>query len=227
MYLIFDTETTGLPKNFNAPVDDLDNWPRVVQIAWQLHDAKGKLLEAKNHIVKPDGFVIPFNSEKIHGISTQRALDEGKDLKLVLDEFESAIERSEVLIGHNIIGFDLMVVGAEHLRVGLESRMFEKDTTDTMKDTVDFVALPGGRGGGFKYPSLTNLHKKLFGEGFGDAHDAAYDVSANARCFFGLLQQEVVETRGEIAPSEVVYEAPKLESANFAKAAGRSKSQAR
>jgi DNA polymerase-3 subunit alpha len=225
MYLIFDTETTGLPKNFNAPVDDLDNWPRVVQIAWQLHDSKGKLLEAKNHIVKPDGFVIPFNSEKIHGISTQRALDEGKDLKLVLEELESAIDRSEVLIGHNIIGFDLMVVGAEHLRVGLESRMFDKDTTDTMKDTVSFVALPGGRGGGFKYPSLTNLHIKLFGEGFGDAHDAAYDVSANARCFFGLLQQEVVETRGEIAPSEVAYEAPKLDSANFAKSQAEAKAK--
>ena len=27
MYLIFDTETTGLPKNFKAPITDTDNWP--------------------------------------------------------------------------------------------------------------------------------------------------------------------------------------------------------
>ncbi len=82
MYLIFDTETTGLPQNYNAPVTDLDNWPRLVQLAWQLHDTKGKLLSAKNYIVKPEGFTIPFNSEKIHGISTQMALEQGYDLKL-------------------------------------------------------------------------------------------------------------------------------------------------
>jgi len=30
MYLFFDTETTGLPRNWKAPVTDLDNWPRMV-----------------------------------------------------------------------------------------------------------------------------------------------------------------------------------------------------
>ena len=87
MYLIFDTETTGLPHNKTAPVEDLDNWPRLVQIAWQLHDNEGKLRSSGNHIVKPDGFTIPFNAEKIHGISTQHALDVGEDLSTVLDIF--------------------------------------------------------------------------------------------------------------------------------------------
>ena len=32
MYLIFDTETTGLPKNWKAPLTDFDNWPRMVQL---------------------------------------------------------------------------------------------------------------------------------------------------------------------------------------------------
>ena len=191
MYLIFDTETTGLPKRFNAPVEEIDNWPRVVQIAWQLHDATGKLLDAQNHIVKPDGFVIPFNAEKVHGISTQRAYDEGKDLVEVLGYFREALENTEVLVGHNIVGFDNNVLGAEYLRMGLENPIPAKDACDTMKDTTEFVAIPSGRGR-FKFPSLTELHTKLFGEGFADAHDAAYDVSANARCFFGLLQQEVV-----------------------------------
>ena len=44
MYLIFDTETTGLPKNWKAPITDTDNWPRCVQIAWQLHDEMGELV---------------------------------------------------------------------------------------------------------------------------------------------------------------------------------------
>ena len=73
MYLIFDTETTGLPKNYNAPITDLDNWPRMVQIAWQLHELDGTLVEVKNYIVKPEGYTIPFNSAKIHGITTEKA----------------------------------------------------------------------------------------------------------------------------------------------------------
>ena len=68
MYLIFDSETTGLPKNYNAPLTNFDNWPRLVQLAWQVHDKTGKLIEVNSLIVKPEGFEIPFNAEKIHGI---------------------------------------------------------------------------------------------------------------------------------------------------------------
>mgnify|MGYP000580039483 CR=1 FL=1 len=70
MYLIFDTETTGLPKNWRAPISDTENWPRCVQLAWQVHDEIGNLIESKSYIIKPDNFDIPYESEKIHGIST-------------------------------------------------------------------------------------------------------------------------------------------------------------
>ncbi len=33
MYLFFDTETTGLPRNWHAPASDLANWPRLIQLA--------------------------------------------------------------------------------------------------------------------------------------------------------------------------------------------------
>ena len=77
MYLIFDTETTGLPQNWKAPLTDFDNWPRMVQIAWQMHDEKGSLIDVKNFIVKPEGYDIPYNAEQIHGISTERAQKQG------------------------------------------------------------------------------------------------------------------------------------------------------
>jgi DNA polymerase III alpha subunit (gram-positive type) len=57
MYLVFDTETTGLPLNYNAPLSDSDNWPRMVQIAWQLHDEEGKLIENQDYIIKPEGMI--------------------------------------------------------------------------------------------------------------------------------------------------------------------------
>ena len=51
MYLIFDTETTGLPKRWDAPITDTDNWPRCIQIAWQLHDDLGRVVEHDNSLV--------------------------------------------------------------------------------------------------------------------------------------------------------------------------------
>ena len=77
MYLIFDTETTGLPKRWNAPITDVDNWPRCIQIAWQLHDELGNCIEHQDYLIRPDGFNIPYDAEKIHGISTELATEQG------------------------------------------------------------------------------------------------------------------------------------------------------
>ena len=91
MYLIFDTETTGLPKRWDAPLNDLDNWPRCVQVAWQIHDNKGELVSQKSFLIKPDGFSIPYESEKVHGISTALADKQGASLQQVLDEFYNCL----------------------------------------------------------------------------------------------------------------------------------------
>jgi DNA polymerase-3 subunit alpha len=80
MYLIFDTETTGLPKKWNAPITDIDNWPRCIQIAWQLHDEMGKISEHQDFLIQPDGFNIPYDAEQIHGISTLLAVEKGISL---------------------------------------------------------------------------------------------------------------------------------------------------
>jgi DNA polymerase-3 subunit alpha len=217
MYLIFDTETTGLPKNKKAPLTDFDNWPRVVQIAWQLHDRAGKLSSNENLIVKPDGFTIPFNAEKVHGISTQRALDEGLPLDEVLDRFTEDLNKANLIVGHNIIDFDVKVVGSEYLRIGKENVIATKEALDTQLASTEYCAIPGGRGGQFKWPTLLELHTKLFGTDFGDAHDAAYDVAANAKCFFGLLREKVVKPIDATPIADIDYEEPRLDAANFAK----------
>jgi len=215
MYLIFDTETTGLPRSYNAPMSDLDNWPRLIQLAWQLHDARGKLLSNKNYIIRPEGFTIPFNAEKVHGISTKRALEEGHDLKEILQIFREDVVQSTYLVGHNI-GFDIHVVGSEYLRESLVMPFEGMAELDTKDISTQFCALPGGKGGKYKWPTLTELHQKLFGEGFGDAHDAAYDVAATARCFFGLITQKIQSPEPGIPWEDVQYEAPLLAEANFA-----------
>ncbi|MDH5399242.1 MAG: DNA polymerase III subunit alpha [Cyclobacteriaceae bacterium] len=216
MYLIFDTETTGLPHNYNAPVTDSDNWPRMVQIAWQLHDGMGRLLENKSFIIKPEGYTIPYNSEKVHGISTSRAEKEGLPLKDVLHTFTETLKNTQQVIGHNI-KFDLNIVEAEMYRKSIDSILISFPTVDTSDVSREFCQLAGGWGGKFKPPKLIELHQKLFGEGFGDAHDAAYDVDATAKCFFALIQHHVIKPFDQTPLTEIVYQAPILDEANFAK----------
>ena len=98
MYIIFDTETTGLPKRWNAPISDTDNWPRCVQIAWQLHDQNGVLIEHKDFLIKPEGYNIPFESEQIHGISTDLANEQGVPLAKVLEEFNTALSKAKFVV---------------------------------------------------------------------------------------------------------------------------------
>ncbi|HMG90677.1 MAG TPA: DNA polymerase III subunit alpha [Chryseolinea sp.] len=217
MYLIFDTETTGLPHNKTAPITDVDNWPRLVQIAWQLHDAKGKLLSQQSFIVKPDGFDIPFKAEQVHGISTKRAIEEGHELKKVLAAFSNDLSQTLLLVGHNI-EFDINIIGAEFIRQALDTDHLLKVTKlDTGLSSTEYCALQGGIGGKLKMPTLAELYKKLFDHAFVDAHDAAYDVAATARSFFGLIHQKVIKPFNPIALEEIEYEEPNLEAANSTK----------
>ena len=215
MYLIFDTETTGIPHNKSAPIEDLDNWPRLVQLAWQLHDVAGKLLSSGNEIIKPEGFTIPFNAQKIHGISTARAEEVGEYLGDVLKNFSKDAEQARVLIGHNI-EFDNKILGAEYLRSKMTNILEGIANIDTARETKEFCQLKGGLGGGLKIPRLIELYEKLFGESFEDAHDAAYDVDATAKSFFELLRKKIILPLEGVDVAQIEYEAPQLSKANFA-----------
>ncbi|MDG1778441.1 MAG: DNA polymerase III subunit alpha, partial [Flavobacteriaceae bacterium] len=57
--------------------------------------------------------------------------------------------------------------------------------------TASLCQLPGGRGGKFKLPTLTELHQKLFDTPFAEAHNATADVEATTRCFLELLRQGI------------------------------------
>lgn len=191
MYLIFDTETTGLPKNFSAPISDTDNWPRCIQIAWQLHDALGKIIEHDNFLVQPEGFNIPFDAERIHGISTSLAQEKGISLELGLHKFAKVLQKTKFIVGQNI-GFDVNIMGCELFRKGIETNLTNLPVLDTCTEvTAQLCQIPGGRGGKFKLPTLTELHENLFGDAFGEAHNATADVEATARCFFELVRKQI------------------------------------
>lgn len=213
MFLIFDVETTGFIKGDVKDFSNLENFPRVVQLAYQLHDEKGKLIEQYSKIVKPDGFEIPYSAAQVHKITTERALKEGHDWKEVLHDFLDALNQAKILAGHNIIQYDVPVLIAEFIRSGVDKKIMEEKTfidTCISKEVIEYCQLKGGKGGGLKQPNLGELYEKLFGKKFELAHNAAFDVQANAQAFFELLKRKVIIVP-DVDVESLEYEAPDLE----------------
>ena len=180
-YLFFDTETTGLPRNWKAPITDFNNWPRIVQLAYLIYDDDGTELAVQDFIVKPAGFTIPRDASNVHGITTERAIAEGQDLCEVLKTFANDINAVDILVAHNI-SFDEAIVGCEFLRNSLSNPVAHKNKICTMKSTTKFCKLPGKYG--FKWPSL--------GKDFDEAHNALADIRATADCFWELRKRKII-----------------------------------
>jgi DNA polymerase III epsilon subunit-like protein len=188
-YLFFDTETTGLPKSWKAPVTDLGNWPHIVQIAWAVCDDAGKQIAFRDSLIKPEGFVIPGSATAIHGISTERALKEGRPAAEVLKEFSEAVGGAVRLVAHNL-DFDEKMVRVELLRQGMPDPLQTIQKICTMKTSTSYCKIPGPYGD--KWPKLSELHIKLFEVDFEDQHNAASDVLCCAKCFFELRRRAVI-----------------------------------
>jgi DNA polymerase III epsilon subunit-like protein len=189
MYLFFDTETTGVPRNYKAPASDLKNWPRLVQIAWLLTDEEAHEVSSAEYIVKPEGFIIPNDAAEVHGITTEFALRNGVDLQSVLSAVAANVNKASLLVAHNM-QFDEKILGAELLRAGYPNVVDAKNRRCTMQAATNYCRLPGPYG--FKWPTLQELHLKLFNESFDGAHRALVDVRACARCYFELKRLKVM-----------------------------------
>lgn len=189
MYLFFDTETTGLPKKWNAPITDLNNWPRLVQLAYLYYDSNGNKISEGNFIVKPEGFTIPNDASRLHGITTEKALNEGQSLIFVLRHFDVLIGKANYLVAHNI-SFDEKILGAEFLRNGMQNSLQSKNKICTMVMSTNYCALNGQFG--FKYPRLSELHYKLFNTTVEEAHNAAVDINITAKCFWKLKELRII-----------------------------------
>ena len=188
MYLFFDRETTGLPRSRHLSAEDVSGWPRIVQLAWAVYDQDGNPMDKSAHIVRPEGFIIPPEATRIHGISDARAREVGEDLAFVLGRFKVALEKAGIiLVAHNL-EFDRGIVGAEFIRNRISGPIGDLPGICTMMTTTDICRLPGPRYG-YKWPKLEELHAFLFGDSYEGPHDAANDVEACARCFFELVQK--------------------------------------
>ncbi len=199
-FLFFDTETTGLAK-MNKPIESPFQ-PRVVQIAAMVCDEDGMELAAMNHYVVPIGFTIPAEAAAIHGVTTELAIEKGRDAKQVMAEFVELAAGADVHVAHNI-AFDRIVVRHECWRQGLV--MPDKQEMCTMLAMTDKCKLPG-RYGRPKWPKLQEAYHWCFGEGFDKAHDALADIRACKRVFFHSVysrpeRSEAIHSENKFKPN--------------------------
>lgn len=189
-YLIFDTETHGLPKDYKAPAQDSNNWPRVLQIAWELYDQQEQLIEKRCELIKPEGWTItdPFSLKS--GFTTANNDLKGVPIKTILQEFIGRRLETTYSIAHNI-SFDSKIIRAEMFRLGMTTE-FTATKICTMMKSTNYCGLFSDKSSKFKWPKLEELHQKLFGCKFDNAHDGAADVAATAKCFFELKRRGII-----------------------------------
>jgi DNA polymerase III subunit epsilon len=205
--IFFDTETTGIGKA-----------DRIVQLAWLVSDRHGRILRSQNHIIRPEGFTIPYNATKIHGISTEKAQKVGQPVNFVLNDFSSDVLKCKALVAHNI-KFDLRMMRHELAMSNIDCGINDKVHLCTMKSSTNWCELPKPSGrAGFKSPKLMELHQLLFLEGFQGAHDALADVRATHRCFFELLNRGVIDQAGQSYSAQNQIRALKVKSHSTKKA---------
>lgn len=203
--LIFDTETNGKAKDFKAPASDVNNWPRITQLGWQLVNIEtGEIVKEHQSLIYPDGWTIPTVDEltekgekdphffERNNMSTERCMEGGEPINKELEILVEAINDPEtiVLVAHNM-AFDLKVVSAEMIRIDMVAERMVKKVC-TMEASTYYCKLQPFRYGKFKWPSLSELHIKLFGCDFEGAHDAMDDVRATAKCLIELVKRQVI-----------------------------------
>jgi len=186
MYIFFDTETNGLPKNYNGKPTDLENWPRVIQLAFIVTDTDFNELYRFCELITPDGWTIPVQKFWIdNGYNTKKNADEGKPMSFALSLLCEHINKCTHAFAHNMT-FDYPIIAAEMIRYKVKpSNQVTK--VCTMKSSTNFCALPKN-----KWPKLEELHQILFNEGFDDAHDALADVSATVKCARELVKKGII-----------------------------------
>ena len=190
MYLFFDVSAAGPVRNWNRPANDPFNWPRLVHLSWLVYNQDRELIAQANDIIKPEGWTISEEVEEKHKITPEMA-ENGVPLKEALERFSEQVGKATFVVAHNM-KFNSSIVGAEFYRKGMKNVLEYSDNYCLMQEATWFCKIPG-RGGKFKWPTLQQLHTKIFAGRFANNGEALADVSATVACAFALVDLEAIE----------------------------------
>jgi len=176
--LIFDTETTGLPK-MKLLKETVEFWPFMVQFSFLLFDIDTYAYQEFDYVIKCPA---PIENDHIHGITSSMNKQRGFDFADIYPIFVECYKQADLCIGHNL-SFDIEMLRAECFRIGKEFCM-DIPSYCTMKSCTALCALPNN-----KWPTLLELHRHLFQESPSDLHNSMIDVWACLRCYIKIMYQ--------------------------------------
>lgn len=183
-YLLYDVSGHRAVSNWKAPINDSFNWPRILHISWILLDENLKPVSDFNAFVdQPDLRVGEEMLQSAH-IEPEEYNANKADVKMIMQRFSEDIEKADYIFSFNQ-EYNENIAGAEFLRTGIKHSMFKKENFCLMRESTFYCALPG-KGGKYKWPSLSELHAILFQQKYTPPGNARADVIAAARCFIKL-----------------------------------------
>lgn len=193
--LVFDTETTGLPTERNASIMDMQKWPHIVQLSYIVYDTETKqVVKMRDDLIKiPLDVEITPGSEAIHHISRVMCQADGIPIDVALNYFNKELENADLIIGHNI-SFDKRMIMVECKRL-YKSQKFtvngvKKPEYCTMKKSTELCIIKAVSQSGEsynKFPTLSELHFKLFDTLPKGTHNALADILICLRCYLKLV----------------------------------------
>ena len=158
--LIFDVETTGLPKKRKADIFDFENWPHVVQISWLIFNVtNGKIISINDHVIRLQEWkTIPEEASKVHGITNDIMREKGENIIDILNKFNNDLMECQIMVAHNI-EFDKTIIGVESLR-WLDYNIFDK------YNNMKYCTMRRSRKIKKKWMKLVDLHEHLLNNGY-------------------------------------------------------------
>jgi hypothetical protein len=191
MFLIFDCSSISRPTDYKAPFTDISAWPRLLHLSWILLDAKLQIKEDFDCIVKPEGWELTEEILKYAHLELEEVQKKSVEVDDILDKFNASCEKANYILAHNI-KFNESIVAAESMRRVKPLTLLKKEKFCLMQEGTYFCKLPA-KGGGYKWPTLNELHITIFEKGYTPANNARADVIASARCFINLMKTGQLE----------------------------------
>lgn len=186
-YLVFDATPISKAKSFSAPFSDTFAWPRLLHLSWIILDEAYKLIEDHDCIVRPEGFSVDDTISEYAQLALEDIEQKGQPLEEVLKAFNDSLKDVEYAFTHNMNSSE-RIVGAEYVRKGIDSYLFKTDRYCLMQEGTYFCKLPS-KTGGYKWPTLRELHIRCFNSTYSPVNNARADVIAATRSFIYLMKK--------------------------------------
>lgn len=179
MYLIYDTETTGLPIP-GAPAGHPDQ-PYIMQLGAALVGEDFEIVEELDElVVLPEGVTPHPKAVEAHGITWGECNDLGLVPERIHELFSALAARAHTFVCHNV-QFDSKLWAIFCARHGFANPV--RPHICTMELMTPIMQLPqrGPRRGAYKWPKCQEAYGFVTGgQQFENAHDAMADVRATA-----------------------------------------------